>query len=256
MTVDTYTYASMAIRLPEQLVVHHDAHPLAISELLDKAFGLDWYLWEPETLWREIELEFGRPPSSLAEAKIQAIRTMSANRSFWAMWEVFTPVCLALNNRLPDMTVLVKPTVPQIFVAVDIARSIDGFPFTSEVSRYMAAVFLDDGIIYAPPPMTFLQPYLEEKRYRCLDCGFIGEDENHRLCDFCLSPNIQKFDRNEITEDQKKRIDSIIAGDYDLLDESRTDVMGAKLKVAVDYMNLRRLQLEEQLKLVSSYGGK
>ena len=91
------------ISSPVKLFTYHQAHPLAIEALLSDKFGLSWYGWQPETLRDEITYEWPRAKlSDVNWAKIQALRTLGANKSFWTMWEVFAPVAVALNNRLPS----------------------------------------------------------------------------------------------------------------------------------------------------------
>ena len=247
---------SEALLTAAQLMTHQQAHPLAIDHLLFILYGESWYLWEPETVWDELERTFGTPPGELTKAKIEALRTLGLNKSFWAYWEVFAPTALCLNNRIVSPHILVKPTIPQIYVAVDIASAFDTFPYSDEVSRFIASVFLDDGVVWAVPPLDFVNPDLVGRRYRCLDCGNDEVDEYNQVCDECFSTNIERYEANHLTEQQKQFIQRVVSGDDVTIPETREGVIAAKLKVAVDYMNYRRQQLRHQLKLIEDRFGR
>lgn len=243
---------------PADLVSHHDAHPLALRALLRELYGRVWITWEPETLWIDLQHIFHRPVSDLSKTKIQAIKSMESHRGFWAMWEIWVPIALGLNNRIPSPNILIKPTVPQCYVATDIAAKIDKFPYSTEIARYIAAIFADAGIDYAPKPLDFIQRQLDQPMYQCMDCGNVDADENNRLCDNCGGTNLRRYNRAGLSEGEKQLVDKIISDGHAhvLGDENRIDVLGAKLKVAIDYMNFRRAQLDEQLAILRRAGAK
>lgn len=245
----------LVITKPEELVIHHDAHPLAIDRLLTSEFGHIWYTWEPETIRREIELTFGYQPSELCRAKIQAIKTLVMNKAFWTVWEVFAPTALALNNVLSSPAWLTKPTPAQCYVAVDISRQVDKFPFSKEVTKFIAGVNLDDGIIFAIEPLKFIQRELERPMYRCLDCGFTSPDDGNRICDYCYSKNIERFTKHSLSPTEKRRLAQLLSREQDpVSEEDVVDVLAAKLRVIDEYMKFRRAQLSEQMKLLEEHG--
>lgn len=245
----------IAIPRAEELVVHHDAHPLAIDKLLVRAFGHTYYVWEPETLWREIELTFGYQPSDLCRAKIQAVRTLQNNRGFWVEWEIFAFNALPLNNVLPAPGWMVKPSAAQCYVAVDIANHIGRFPFSREVAKFIAAVNLDEGIIEAVEPLKFIQRDLEQWRYRCRQCGNEDVYEGNRLCDNCMSTDLEKFPTVKLSQEEKLELDRLLTSDElpELDQDNRVHVLAAKLKMVLGYLRFRRRQMDEQFKLVDQW---
>lgn len=236
---------------PRHLLVHHDTHPLALRAYLDRLYGDDWYDWDPQALWDQLEQDHGNTVSELSKTKIQAIRTLELDPRFWTEWEIFYPVVQAVNNRIPNFWLIQKPTVPGLYVAIDIASVIRCRPYDDEVKRFMAACFLDAGVTYAAPPLDFIQSELDGKRYHCPRCGQNADDDDNGECDHCGYPDIVRSNLRE-TGLIASRIQSILEGGYDILGENVADIQAARLKVALDYMTRRRRQLDHQLALVGS----
>jgi hypothetical protein len=240
-----------SLSAPRDLLTHHDAHPVAIHKLLDKRFGFEWIAWDPDALWQELRGEFGFTVSELSRSKIQSLRSLHANEMFWTNWEVFSPVVQALNNRIPNFWLMQKPSISQMYAGVDMVSDIRDHPYNPEISKFMAAAFMDDGVRYAPPPLDFIQDELSGKKYFCNNCGQVGVDNDNKSCDSCGSPDLKKYQEFPL-EEFKPRIANILKGEYDILEESPADVQGAKLLTAMNYMNFRRRQLEKQKSLIGN----
>lgn len=212
----------------KNLFVHHDTHPLVLDiKLIDK-YGNDWFEWSPETLWREIMDDFRTPSiSDHVKSKIQAVKTVHLSDWTFGKWEVFSIVTQALNNNIPDFEIMRKPTISQLFAVVDIMTMIRGdVEFNQEIQDWCGASFMDQGVIYAPQPLAFCQDEILAIQVE------IGNPVDYK-------PVAERY-RSVVG----------IPLDQVQLEETPVDVQVAKLLVANAYMQLRRDQMTEQLKVL------
>lgn len=222
----------------KNLFVHHDTHPVVYDIALLKQYNTDWMVWEADTLWKEIKEDFHVPSiSDHAKTKIQAVRTLHILDTFWTNWEVFCWINQALNNNIPDWHVIQKPAISQMVNSVDISAMVrSGETFNSEVQGFAAASFLDEGVLYAPPPMDFCQAeilqYLDDRDVEYSMESISEVEHKHKVVS---SMSLSDWHNSEGT----------------VLHETVSDIQVAKLKVAWDYLKMRRQQLKEQLLLLS-----
>lgn len=219
------------------LFAHYETHPVVLDVTLLHKYNADWYTWEPATLWQEILADFH--VSSISDhnkAKIQAVRTLHLAEWYWTQWEVFNWITQALNGCIPEFQVIQKPTVAQLMNSVDVAALVrDGEQFGPEVQMYTAAAMADDGVYYAPRPLTYCQ------------------DEIKRLLEVTRAEHVM-----DLIQEVKNRLAEVSAindvewtrGEEPVLHENPIDIQVAKLKVANDYLKLRRRQLRDQLGLL------
>jgi len=217
-----------------------DIHPILLGVLLLDKYGPQWLGWEPETLWQEIESDFGATPGVHTRNKINALKTAHVVDSPWIAWEVFNAVVHAFTDNIPNFRVLHRPTPSQIVSAVTMMNRIKKSPFSDEVGRYIAACFLDDGVFFLPPPVGFAQPHAAMPRYRCRHCGNIDSDDSNEVCDSCGAPAsmLEKYLGHD-PESVSKRYAQVMKDgderDYYLV-ENMVDVQVAKL-VGADMIN-------------------
>ena len=213
---------------PKNMFVHHDTHPLVLDIKLMDQYGTNWFEWEPETLWREIMEDFRAPSiGDHVKSKIQAVKTIHISDWCFTKWEVFCPIVQAVNNNIPDFEVLRKPTISQLFVAVDIMTFIrNDVQFSQEVQQFCAATLLDAGVIAAPVPIDFCQDEIEDI-------------QKERGIEFDPQP----------IKDKYKQMLSVPIEDVEL-EENSVDVQVAKLIIAKDYLTLRRNQMKRQLRVL------
>lgn len=231
-------------------VTRPDAHPVALALLLTDKYGPSWVGWEPETLWLTMDKD-GMSPSNHSRAKLQAVRTVLSGPMYFDRWEVFYLCCQAFNNNLPDFDQARPASVPQLFHAVWVGDQLSKSPkYSDEVSRWVAACCLNDGLVALPKPLDFAQREAMMVEYRCKRCGNIDPDYDTPECDWCGAPP-------EELEKQPKYIDPqpVLAMWETIKDkpsegiELREDMMGiqlARLLVARDYLDMRRRQAENQ----------
>lgn len=137
---------------------HPDAHPIVLDLLLLKKYGIDWFLWEPETV-EHLLTEDGSPISEVNFAKIQACKTLHVADSYWRQWEVFLWCTMGLNGILPDFVVMQIPTLAQCLVSVDIARRIrQDVQWSTEMRAYLEVVYRFEDVHVPLVPLEFITP--------------------------------------------------------------------------------------------------
>lgn len=238
------------------LFEHHDAHPLLLDIVLLEKYGPIWLDWEFETLWSEIEEDFEQATISVHNRnKVQATRTCHLVDTPWEAWETFVIVCQAFNNNVPNFRTLYRPSPAQIMCAVDIMRRLRKVEFSEEVGKFIAACFLDEGVVFTPPPVDFAQEWASRPVYKCKDCGRVDRDYDNDVCDSCgasQSSLVKELERD--FRPVQARYEQIIGQgeDRDELQETPEDVQTAKLLIARDYVRMRRDQLQAQLTVIQN----
>ncbi len=252
------------------LFSHPEAHPYVLDLALLKTFGVEWFQWEPETLFQEIKLTFNSSIADINRVKIMATMTLHIIDAAWEHWEVFENTIQALNGAIPRPYQMQPCDVPFLMAGVDIINDIRKEEFNDEIGRYVAACFLNDEISYAPPPLDFAQPYLSEPRYHCSHCGKHGSalPPFNGRCDSCSfkfenehpfnfkGADWAKDDPEAVSyylkidfKETKARFEELRdlpAGRLDVK-ETPEDIEAVRLVLASDYMELRRKQKNQQL---------
>lgn len=258
------------------LFSHPEAHPFVLDMALLKAFQLDWFQWEPDTLFQEIRETFHTSVADVNRMKILAASTLHVIDTFWESWEIFENTILALNGIIPRIGFIQPLDTALLMAGVDIANTIRKEDFSDEVSRYAAACLLYEHVSYAPDPIGFCQLYLSQPRYLCAHCGKRGSSlpPFDGRCDSCS----RKFDGDhpfnfkaaedakddvkdisyELTldpEPTKKRYEELMAlpPAQVQIQEIAEDIEAARLIVATDYMNSRRRQRDRQLSEIKNW---
>ena len=260
-----------------QLLTDEQAHPIALMREMIRRYDLDWMGWMISVTRRTLKVDLGVDIARVNLQKVMAAAAVATRDEFWDDWEHFHFLAQALNNNIPDAQIHKELTLGQLMTAVDIARAIRkelgslSFQpkFNEEVSRYVAAQALNDGVWYLPEPLAFAQRYAAGKRYRCRDCGndaeVVFEDG---LCDHCVDrydtsslstwepdpellakgwgKNIEVYERNPTAKVAKRYAQVLMSSRGPVLQENETDICVARLLVAQEYMGERRRQLEEQ----------
>lgn len=234
------------------LLTNPDAHPVALTLFLADKYGKGWINWEPEALWTTLAKDLVEP-SRHTRAKLQAVRTLLSNDSFYDRWEVFAPCCQALNNNLPDFELCRPASVPQLFHVVWVAEQLRGKQeYSDEVRSWVAACALTEGIVFLPPPLDFAQKEAEMPEYRCKKCGNVDPDEETPQCDWCGAPASELERRPRYLDPaliarfwgtvKDKPSDSVV------LQEDVVGIHLARLLVARDYLDMRKKQAESQVR--------
>jgi hypothetical protein len=261
------------------LFTHQDSHPVVLDFALLKAFGLEWYGWEAETIWAEVRRVFQMHISEVNRAKVNTLKTLHVSNTPWDHWQVFEKIVQGLNNVVPHWGFMQAPTLEQLYSAIDMLEHIRTVEFSHEVKAYIATAVLHEEVTFVPPPLSFVQLEVSKPYYHCKDCGHEYSALFHDgFCDSCtqkmdheqglsmkpkqelLNQGIGKNMETRLRHDPEavqKRWDAV--GHQPLekieLEETEVDIQVAKLLVARDYMNVRRRQLTEQLVTLKAWLG-
>lgn len=262
------------------LFTHSSAHPVVLDFALTKAFGTDWYLWEPETLWEEVPSVFSTQLSELCRQKIRALQVLHISRGPWQRWQIFEKVAHTLNGTLPSFRIMQALSLEELYGAVDMIDFIRRETYGDEVRLYMAATVLNEDVFYVPPPLDFIQLEVSQPYYHCFDCGNKEPALFHDgFCSNCtgrmhpfqgltLQPmqekvnagkgkNLEVIPRYDFADvvHRWKEVKHLPFVEFNPDEEKMEDVQTSKLLLARDYLNIRRKQLAEQLTNIKSWLG-
>lgn len=230
-----------------------DTHPLVLDRLLGDRYGVNWLIWEPETLWATLVKDFDLHTeiSKHARSGIQAVKTIHANDLFFTEWQVTHLCTQALDGNLPDFDVLQDTEPSQIVHAVGCAKILRGdMPYGEEVQCWMAACFLTTGMVYAPPPVEFIQDEISMIEAKCSNCGNIEWAAGLTECPAC------GMDRDQLTvsarwewKDVKERWDMVKNLDPAalVLREDRIGVQVYRLFVIKEHVRAKMQLMTSQL---------
>jgi len=262
------------------LFTHPDAHPVSLDFAMLKAFGSEWFSWQAETIWDEIQDEFKSQISELTKQKIRALQSCHVSLLPWTAWQVFEKVAHAFNGTLPNFSIMQRLDLEELFGAVDMIPFIRKEKYSDEVKLYMAATVLEEDVFFVPEPLNFIQMEVSQPHYHCNDCGNEESALFHDgFCSACTqrmhpSQGLTLEPRQELVNQGLGRNTTIVPR-YDhiqvmkrweevkalpfsefKMDENRMeDVQVRQLLLARDYMNIRRKQLAEQLTALKSWIG-
>jgi len=139
---------------------NESAHPVVADALLLITFGAEVYDWEPETLWREMNLTWRASPTPENRDCIQAVRTIHTNSRFTYDWITYEKVVLGLNTMPVSFLEGQQPTLGQVMAATDAIKIIRPVTYNDEVARYVAAVVIDDAAYPVPGILDFCKQYV------------------------------------------------------------------------------------------------
>jgi hypothetical protein len=148
---------------------HPGSHPVVLDLLLLKKYGPEWMTWEPETVVARIPQDFRTSDvSDLNLHKIQAMKALHFNDTYWQRWEVFNWCTQAFSGIAPDFEVMQVPSTAQLLVSVDTARRVrEDVEFTEEIRYFMLSTCKHDGIFCPPEPLDFLKVHPDNDFLNC-----------------------------------------------------------------------------------------
>lgn len=172
---------------------HPNAHPIVLILLLLDKYGQEYLEWHPDVLRLTLERD-GIALSNKVWNKILAGRVLLTSPSPWRQWEVFHWVCRALNGESPNFVYLEEPELGHLVSGYEIMKLVDpGRPTSTEVDKFVAAVFKHEGIPFAPAPLDFAQRELEEPKIECTHCEAVHRDDNDVKCVTCGEATLRKL---------------------------------------------------------------
>ena len=251
-------------------------HTIPLVKFMIQHYGIECLEWEPAVILKTLNTDF-------QAAKVNVYKILSGislleNDRFWNDWQTFQFIAQALNNNHPSASTVQELSVGQMMVAVDTANklresvgSLSYVPvYSEEVSKFIAAQALEQGVWFLPEPLDFASNYASKTTYTCLDCGnkeYLDDDED--VCPVCTekydTTSLSSFTPNEDrvkkgfgtniqiqtehpTAGVQKTLQKLFTG-FNLLDENDPEhVCAAKLMVAINYMFSRRKEAKNEIK--------
>jgi hypothetical protein len=134
---------------------------VTLSVLLLKELGPDYISWESDALHEELTERHGEIGVVTWE-RIQALRLLHTNSSFWSEWEIFENVVAAAIGSPPIFSLAQPPEAEDIAIALNMASSFDQREYSDEVQSYIVAACLFDGTWYMEAPLDIATPALLE----------------------------------------------------------------------------------------------
>ena len=123
-----------------------DLNGLSPANLCGELFAInkDWVNWLPETIWKEF------PCNDVIKNKIRAIQTLLLKPDTQFDVDVFTHIIHAFNNDISNWSVLTPIPCEEIVYGVDQMRKVHEFDLWPEVTAFIKACMVNDGIIWLP----------------------------------------------------------------------------------------------------------
>tara|TARA_B100000131_G_scaffold317854_2_gene360625 strand:+ start:839 stop:1501 length:663 start_codon:yes stop_codon:yes gene_type:complete len=134
---------------------------LTLDILCLKKYGPSYIDWDSEALRTELTEDFG-PVGDITWQRIQAVRLLHKNDSFWKEWEVFEKVASAVLGDAPIFSYAQPPEADELAIVIDTASRVAGNSYSDDVLGYMAAACLHDGVWYLEDPLDIAQSALSE----------------------------------------------------------------------------------------------
>jgi len=148
------------VKLP---MLEKPLHCVVLEHMLTYHFGHSCWEWHPDTMRKELLRTFGEiHPSNLN--RIHALQALFVSDAPKKDWLAFEKVLQGLLGNEVLFKVMQRPTIQQLFVGLNNMTTIDP-DFQKEIERevamYMAAVFSENDIPWAPEPFGSI-PGLQE----------------------------------------------------------------------------------------------
>jgi len=138
-------------------------HVQPLTTLLLQLLGPEYIDWDSEALFLELEERGGVPVGAMTQERIQAVRLMHRQPSFWHDWGVFENVTAAILGHGAVFSHAQPPDAHEIAIALDVARVLDASrAYSAEVLQYIVSALLYDGVWYLEEPLDLAQATLAD----------------------------------------------------------------------------------------------
>lgn len=116
--------------------------------LLNKTLGDDWHDWEPETIWKELEIE---EDDSTVKNIVMALQLLTQSNAPLESWHIFENVGNAFAGNDVNFSIIQPLELNEAAAAIKAIRMIrPNAEFEDEVCGYIAACAKNSGVVYLP----------------------------------------------------------------------------------------------------------
>lgn len=129
----------------------------AIYPILLNEFGSEMHEWEPETIWMEIQDEYGIDLVDCNKDKLIAVIGLLTTNSFYENFQAFEAIGKSLNGQTADFEWVTPLTPEEATWAVIESKLLDETPeeFSREIQAYVREVLREGGLYTSPPALSF-----------------------------------------------------------------------------------------------------
>lgn len=133
--------------------------PIGIFEMLNRQYGSDWHDWEPETIWRTLELEQAVTPNEEVKNLIQSLQLIAKTDFPFEDYHIFEKVGHALNLNYVNFEIMQPLDPDEIALAIKILKDLrPGLEFEHEVNAYIGACGKNAGMVLLPSDLFGEEP--------------------------------------------------------------------------------------------------
>ena len=147
-------------------IVNKHATPADLIASATRAFGNNWFKWEPQTIRDEIGEMGIRDVPQWAWDKLLASKALLFTNEPWDEWGAFLNFAQAFNNRPVNFRVATLSSPAELAWTVKCLSRIRDREFAPDVQTVMASILLNEGIIIPPKGMEFLEDELDRMQER------------------------------------------------------------------------------------------
>jgi len=138
----------------ESVLLKSGLSPAVYFKAVNDILPEEWMVWEPETVWAEIEELTGIDADSLPDItrnKIMSYRMAHNSSAPWEDWPVFTNVALTFSGVVPNTDTAQVLSPSQVAWAITKLRDIHpDWDFSIPVRSFAAVMLYNDGICWVP----------------------------------------------------------------------------------------------------------
>jgi len=124
---------------------------LSTFNYLNSKYDVDWWEWEPETVWAMLKQDEGIEASSEVKNLVLALQVVMKTNAAHENWHIFENVCQAFNGNSVDFSTLQPAELTDIALTIKVLNNIrPKQEFDDEVMIYIAASARNSGVVYLP----------------------------------------------------------------------------------------------------------
>lgn len=127
---------------------------MGVYNHLNSVYDLDWWEWEPETIWEMLKKDDGIEATDEAKNLVLALQTVLKSNAVHENWHVFENVCQAFNGNTVDFSTVTPAELDEIALTLKLLSDLrPKQEFDEEIWIYIAACARDAGVVLLPPEL-------------------------------------------------------------------------------------------------------
>ena len=136
-------------------------HLLVLDILCLRTLGPEFIGYEPEALFTEMEIAYGKIGKVTAE-RLQVCQLLHSNNLFWTEWEAFEKSTASICGEIAVFNQTQPPDPEEITISLLTAQQVASHQYSEEVKRYIAACCIFSGLYCLEGPLSIASPFVFE----------------------------------------------------------------------------------------------